>query len=98
MRDPKETVSTVSEVNSFSVVTTYPNIRSKLKKYFTDDQLKLIEIAFECGSGNHGVNSSRTMDAKRFGKQFPRKDLRLQAIMLNIIQNEGTFNPPRLSQ
>jgi len=97
MREPDVKVSDDIMVGKRSEVANHGQIRSKLIKYFTDNQLKLIELAFERGRGWNFVDNDRDQDAVRFGEQFPDERVRMAAIMSNIVDNNGTFNPPKLS-
>lgn len=73
-------------------------LQRQLEKYFTESQARLIELAFERGNGwAVKAEDKRDQDAIRFGKQFPSEQIRLEAIMHNIVANNGTFNPPKLS-
>jgi hypothetical protein len=78
------------------------NIQDVLKRIFSVDQMVLIESAFECENMSHqyfGVyrwpssfhNSIRR--AEKFGLQYRDKFDRVEAIMKNIIENEGEFIP-----
>jgi len=64
--------------------------------YFTEEQMDLIEIAFE-GSRWVWHSSSITMNdetyAIQFYEKYPKEDERLVAIMKNIITNKGKFIP-----
>ncbi len=74
-----------------------------LKKFFTPYQLALIEAAFELGQESlfryagdqHPLfkHDNRRVHAYTFGRQYTDSANRLLAIMENIIENEGTFNP-----
>ena len=80
------------------------DFRSRLKKYFTQLQLDLIESAFE-GNVNHtdgDTTSDKFSYAHKFHDKFRTIDKSmtkqqqndcLVAIMKNIIANKGTFNP-----
>lgn len=67
----------------------------RLSKIFTPSQMGLIEAAFECC--NRGVFSNildkRYDAAVAFGEQYKTPRSRLKAIMENIIENDGIFNP-----
>jgi hypothetical protein len=74
-------------------------IIDKLSPYFSQAQLRLIETAFE------GRFIENSYDALRSGQQhykaatqmfyaYPDPAKRLIAIMKNIIENGGKFNPP----
>ena len=74
--------------------------RKRLKKYFSTSQLSLIENSFEKmnivdpTSNNWSVN----YDGVEFGKKFKSPKDRLIAIMQNVIDNKGTFIPPKTNQ
>ena len=70
-------------------------LRGLLGAWFTPNMLSLIECAFE-ETIFHGAKNSSPVDRKRaslFGKQFSDPELRLRAIMQNIVDNDGTFRP-----
>lgn len=58
-----------------------------LKDIF-NEQMQLIETAFECGEGCYSNNR-----ATEFGLRYKSNKARLNAIMKNIIENEGDFKP-----
>ena len=63
-------------------------------KYFDEQQLRLIEAAFECWSVRRFVNDQLLAEqASNFGALFSSPTKRLKAIMENIIRNKGTFVP-----
>lgn len=72
-----------------------------LNTIFSENQLKLIENAFEQGGGAFDPAyenfsdkyNALTSEAIRFGKRFSSDKNRLIAIMNNIIKNNGTFVP-----
>lgn len=73
---------------------THGRTRQGLADAFDEDELNLIESAFELanfGRGQCGWESA--IDAIRFGRARPRKRDRLLAIMHNIVDNKGTFVP-----
>lgn len=63
-----------------------------LQEFFSFDQLRLIEAAFECWDeeefGDEGDD-----DADLFGRGYPDATNRLRGIMGNIITHNGTFTP-----
>jgi hypothetical protein len=75
----------------------------RLGLYFSEDQIRLIEMAFEFGRGNYYPLISRPDEqrAKDFafglGRDYEvaddQENYRLVAIMENIIENKGTFKP-----
>lgn len=65
-----------------------------LKGIFTEKQLRYIEFAFEgCDIGNRFTEISSTFREKiyDFHNEYETNDLRLKAIMENIIKNKGNF-------
>ncbi len=68
-------------------------MREELDAYFSQDQLKLIERAFEGWTYN---NDPRTAGFYSFQNNHGNSDTRLRIIMANIIANGGTFVPEQL--
>lgn len=68
-------------------------ISEYLKPIFSNDQLRMIEIAYECGLGQFDPNCSTELRAKEFGQERETNDGRMIAIMENIIKNNGEFIP-----
>lgn len=78
---------------------------SYLKKFFSMEQLRLVELAFETGSGGVEIDSKEEESASSFFnyvndeeddyENFTLSDsnLRMQLIMENIIAHKGRFNP-----
>lgn len=64
-----------------------------LTEYFDQDQLNLIENAFEGCTIKRVNNSYENEKAKEFGKKFSKPKARLRAICKNILENDGTFIP-----
>lgn len=65
-----------------------------LHKYFSSDQLKLIENAFERGHGAFEYSSVPNKNrAIAFGNKHGSDIARLIAVMKNIIKHTGTFVP-----
>lgn len=71
-----------------------------LSRYFDEKQLSLIECAFEMGTGALGKpylrfpdNSDIVDRAEDFGMNFDSDRERMEAIMTNIINNNGEFKP-----
>ena len=87
----------------------HDRVMKPLLRYFSRQQLDLIECAFERGRGGviifRGFNSNIRFrpnkdkelyyDAAAFGERYNDVDSRLRAIMNNIIRNEGEFIPPK---
>lgn len=74
-------------------------MRSKLSPYFEEDQLDLIETAFESDEYVDGVDAQfldkDDLDdrATILGAKYENADERLIAIMRNVIRNNGIFKP-----
>jgi len=69
---------------------------SPLIKYFTKSQMELIESAYEGYEGTHEVSTSKEkVICKAFYFKYPSNKNRMIAIMENIIDNNGTFNPKK---
>ncbi len=86
-------LSIISIIDNFVLDDCYTIGRHKMSPYlklaFTDNQLDLIECSFE------GWTDYFT-EAEKKATRFHAKDspeVRLKAIMKNIIQNNGTFKP-----
>ena len=71
----------------------YKEQRRPLSKIFPTGQLRLIELAFEEGSGAFYSDCDTDDAAVKFGRKFRSKKGRLLAIMENIVANKGTFKP-----
>ena len=70
-------------------------MRDVLSRWFSRQQLDLIECAFEMCSGfdlGKSSNASRET-AETFGEGFSHPRARLVAIMQNIVDNKGLFRP-----
>lgn len=63
---------------------------AKLEPFFSGDQLRLIECAFEKFIDNP---ADPTGAAREFGERYDNPKPRMVAIMENIIANKGTFIP-----
>lgn len=61
---------------------------SYLKKFFSENQLEMIECAFERGSG-----ASYSRDSVDFACDVEDAQTRMRLIMENIVANKGTFRP-----
>lgn len=61
----------------------------RLCDYFEDAQIRLIESAYERGTGRY----DGTERSVSFGERYKTPELRLRAIMENIVANNGTFKP-----
>jgi hypothetical protein len=60
-------------------------------QYFDEDQLDLIEAAFEGDDVQGSLSEEETDDAESFSLSHENDDERLRAIMQNIVDNGGTF-------
>lgn len=85
----------LSFINSFSDDKVFP----KLRTYFTMEQLKQMEIAFELGRGSYDYwhwtkkKQQPYEAAVIFGKRHQDNTKRLKAILKNLIKNKGEFIP-----
>lgn len=75
-------------------------VRKLLADVFRQHQLHMIESAFEQCSNlqardYEGISDIR--DSIAFGQRYHTARERLQAIMENIVENEGEFSPPHYS-
>lgn len=70
----------------FSYIDTY------LEKFFSAGQLRLIEIAYECGRGQFNADTPEQVTAANCYKGLGLEE-RMGAIMKNIIKNKGQFVP-----
>lgn len=80
-----------AEYLPFSIVDTV--MRRYLDDYFGRQNLQLIEAAFERCTG-YAYGHHQAYDAVEFGAKFALATNRMQAIMENVIANNGTFIPP----
>lgn len=81
-----------------SCVLNVSNLKKTLRKIFGKEQLEWIEIAFECSAVVCGywydhLLSKDQLACIHFGKDHNDDENRLVAIMQNIIDNNGKFNP-----
>jgi len=68
------------------------NFANGLARFFSLDQLKLIEAAFEDNCGAFPVKGAeQAIKASKWSDKYPNDDDRLIAIMRNIVKNDGTF-------
>lgn len=82
------------EERLFSLELQDAEMRETLEKYFSEAQLDLIESAFEeCSMGSSNRNESALIRAIDFGRCYEDNGKRLEAIMMNIAHNNGTFKP-----
>lgn len=80
---------TVGEVRSSSIGIMN---RKHLQPIFGDDQINLIESAFEMDDFTWGDNNDAD-GAIGFGERYDEPEERLAAIMNNIVANGGDFRP-----
>jgi hypothetical protein len=59
-------------------------------RYFSASQLKLIEVAFEHGTGYFGHGPQ---EAREWSSEYTTDTDAMRAIMQNIVDNDGTFKP-----
>ena len=100
-------VSAVGRFNGYTNVelnfNSTKNAHKELEKYFTLEQLDMIEIAFE-GRSFMGILAERMVNdiaeasdiykkCEAFYTKYPNKDNRLKAILENIVENKGEFIP-----
>jgi Zn-dependent protease with chaperone function len=78
-----------------SLVDEGEKLSNKLNKIFSTNQLKLIEIYFEANDG-YFRDYDEDGRIKAFCDKHPSDKKRLQLIMENIVENEGTFVPEKL--
>ena len=95
----------VDKVNAFALYETTTNetgtirtdLVTKLMEITTQEQLDLIEIAFETKSSyiiaSTIVSSYKRDAAIKFGDRYKTPTTRLRKIMKNIIRNKGVFKP-----
>jgi len=70
---------------------------NRLAKYFGNDNIALMESAFECATMDHVSHNLYQEDidlAIEFGRRYDDETQRLRAIMLNVIRNNGDFKIP----
>jgi hypothetical protein len=70
-------------------------LSNKLNSIFTTNQLKLIETYFEANDGFF-LDYDEEDRAEAFYNKHPSDKKRLQLIMENIVENNGTFVPAKL--
>jgi len=70
-------------------------LSNKLNKIFSTDQLKLIETYFEA-NGGYFRDYDEDGRIEVFYNKYPSDKKRLQLIMENIVENNGTFVPEKL--
>ncbi len=64
------------------------------RELFSKTQVRLIELAFEQGTGWYCDENTAERKAVAFGEKYWDDEDRLTAIMTNIIKNDGKFIPP----
>lgn len=78
-----------------SLVNEEEKLSNKLNKIFSTNQLKLIETYFEANDGFF-LDYDEEDRAEAFYNKHPSDKKRLQLIMENIVENNGTFVPAKL--
>lgn len=68
-------------------------MRERLAEYFDDEQVDLIESAFETADMGDDDNLEQIEDAIAFGQKHINPTRRMKAIMQNIVDHRGTFTP-----
>lgn len=85
-----------SSLGHSKVMVSRDPVFSYLQKFFSIDQLRLMEVAFERGGGDvYCDNSAQRLAARIFGKRYHSSAARLRAIMRNVVRNKGTFVLPK---
>lgn len=71
-------------------------VESGLHQFFDHETLRLMESAFERGDGAYPVerSSDKYINAVAFGYRFPDETRVMEAILENLLENEGKFIPP----
>lgn len=72
--------------------------KQKILEFFDDEQVRLIEVAFECGNGwfQYPAAESKAAEfskARKFGNRYSNDSNRMVAIMKNIVEHRGKFVP-----
>lgn len=67
------------------------DIFDTLSSFFSDDQQRLMELAFEQGEGATAIESKRDLKAARMFPSTSTPTQRLRSILNNLIKNDGTF-------
>lgn len=88
------------------------DVADQLSSMFSEEQLDLIEAAFECNDSNARSSNKKSyipdyqltdfgvkcQQAVKFGEQYPEPKERLRAIMKNIIKNDGVFKQDQVKK
>lgn len=69
------------------------SMQEYLRRFFSLNQLSIIECAFECNSGFGNAAFPDRWKAMVFGEGYRTAYKRMQAIMRNIVKNDGEFKP-----
>lgn len=70
------------------------HMRQQLAPYFSDEQLRLIEVAFEKDPSHANDDSAKaSVAAAKYNRRIRGDKKGMKRIMQNIIKNEGTFKP-----
>lgn len=90
----QEVLDTGETLSDLADYCTSPNaMRAQLEPYFGDEQLRLIESAFEGDDFGAATTSAKTERAIKYFNRTGDDDKRLIKIMKNVIANNGTFKP-----
>lgn len=65
-----------------------------LEQFFDPHQLRMMEIAFETGGGGCAPMNEEEWDASEFEPGANSSHERMNAILRNVVVNNGTFKPP----
>lgn len=80
---------TIGEMNTFD----RGNLTDYLDKFFDQDQLHLMEDAFETYYDKTNRHNESYNEAEDFGRKYKTAKERMIAIMENVIANDGEFIP-----
>lgn len=90
----------MGEVNGVALETSdrlyEPQMSPTLTRLFSQEQLDLIEDAFECAHVRVNAGAPFCREAAEWGRQFDRGEPRMVAIMKNVIAHKGTFVLPKV--
>lgn len=90
-----DSIKVSSEHEAYDVFEELYTRNSPLTRYFSDEQLMLIEACFEGAEGmyNSELGDYEGMLSGAYELQFPKDKDRLKAIMENVVRNKGKFMP-----
>lgn len=68
-----------------------------LRRFFSDEQIEIVETAFEAGDGfftefDEHADEATWLEAKRWGRSVRSAETRMRLIMKNIVMHNGDFN------